>query len=519
MIEKKKHTQVLIIGGGVTGTGVARDLSLRGIHCILVEQKDINAGASGSNHGLLHSGARYVSIDPVTANQCKKENELLSKLAPDFIEKTGGLYVAIAGDDESYISDFPDLCKRADVSCRQMDVQEAKELEPYLSDHLIAAYAVEDATVDPFGLSLANISEALQLGAEVLLYHSVTGFKMRKKKIEAITVLNVKTGLSYEIYADQVICAGGAWTRQIAALAGIKIDMIWSKGTLLVTNDRLTKRVINRLRPASDADIAVPGGTVSILGTTATHIDSLDNYQPLVEETDFIIEEMAPMIPILNSTRYIRAFSGVRPLAIHDGKSIDDRSAGRELELIDHSEHGIENFVTITGGKLTTYRYMSEKTTDLVCNKLSVSASCLTTQKPLVPIRPENLTFPGRSPKVWFHQNQKDDLLLCECEMVSKSMVDSILGETNKLIGLIDLKALGLRSRIGKGACQGSFCSIRLIAYLYDRLSLNSDEGDYLLREFIQERWMGQHPILWGNQLAQAELSEAMLCGLFCLER
>lgn len=518
MPEEKKHTQVLIIGGGVTGAGVARDLSLRGIHCILVEQKDINAGASGSNHGLLHSGARYVSNDPITANQCKKENDLLNKLAPDFIEKTGGLFVAIAGDDESYISDFPDLCKRADVSCRQMDVKEAKEFEPYLSDNLIAAYAVEDATVDPFGLSLANISNALELGAEVFLYHLVTGFKIKNKKIEAVNVLNVKTGLSTDIYADQVICAGGAWTSQIVEMAKTKIDMIWSKGTLLVTNDRLTKRVINRLRPASDADIAVPGGTVSILGTTATRIDSLDNYRPLVEETDYIIEEMVPMLPILNSTRYIRAFSGVRPLVIHNDIS-SDRSTGRELELIDHSDHDIENFVTITGGKLTTYRYMAEKTADLVCNKMSVTASCLTGQKPLAPIRPENLTFPGSSPKVWFYQDKKDDLLLCECEMVSRSMVDSILGETNKLIGLIDLKALGLRSRIGKGPCQGSFCSIRLISYLYDRFSLNGDEGGHLLREFIQERWIGQHPILWGNQLAQAELSEAIHCGLFCLER
>jgi glycerol-3-phosphate dehydrogenase len=93
-------TQVLIIGGGATGTGVARDLALRGVQCILVEKKDINAGASGANHGLLHSGARYVSSDPESARECRDENRLLKQLAPDCIEDTGGLFVAVEGDDE-----------------------------------------------------------------------------------------------------------------------------------------------------------------------------------------------------------------------------------------------------------------------------------------------------------------------------------------------------------------------------------------------------------------------------------
>ena len=91
---------MLIIGGGATGTGVARDLTLRGVQCILVEKKDINAGASGANHGLLHSGARYVSNDIESAQECRDENRLLKQLAPDCVEDTGGLFVAVEGDDE-----------------------------------------------------------------------------------------------------------------------------------------------------------------------------------------------------------------------------------------------------------------------------------------------------------------------------------------------------------------------------------------------------------------------------------
>ena len=117
------QTQVLIIGGGATGTGLARDLAMRGIDCILVEKQDINAGASGGNHGLLHSGARYIASDPASACECKKEGRLLKKLAPHCIEATGGLFVAVAGDDERYVADFPDFCAKAGIDTKPLDLQ------------------------------------------------------------------------------------------------------------------------------------------------------------------------------------------------------------------------------------------------------------------------------------------------------------------------------------------------------------------------------------------------------------
>ncbi len=88
---KNLKAQVLIIGAGITGAGVARDLALRGVHCIVVEEGDINSGASGANHGLLHSGARYVSSDQGSAIECREEGQLLKRLAPHCIEDTGGL--------------------------------------------------------------------------------------------------------------------------------------------------------------------------------------------------------------------------------------------------------------------------------------------------------------------------------------------------------------------------------------------------------------------------------------------
>jgi glycerol-3-phosphate dehydrogenase len=147
-----------------------------------------------------------------------------------------------------------------------------------------------------------------------LLHTGVVGFKKKNGCIQAAILHNPKTGKKIFIEADQVVNAGGAWAGEVAALAGGRIDLLYSKGSLLITHHRIARRVINRLRPSSDADILVPGGTVSILGTTSVKIDALDNIRPTIEEIDYIVEGASAMVPALQTTRYIRAYAGVRPL-------------------------------------------------------------------------------------------------------------------------------------------------------------------------------------------------------------
>jgi glycerol-3-phosphate dehydrogenase len=511
------NTQVLIIGGGATGTGIARDLALRGIQCVLAESRDINAGASGANHGLLHSGGRYVFADQGSAAECRQETELLKKLAPQCIEETGGLFVAVEGDDENYIADFPHLCSQCKIPVKKLDVQEARELEPVLSEKLIAAYMVEDASIDPFKLSLENISQAQELGSILLRFTRAVGFEIRSKKIIATRLQNTITGEEITIEADHVINATGAWAGEVAALAGATIDIIYSKGSLIVIHNRITDRVVNRLRPSASADILVPGGTVSILGTTSIRIDSLDQVYPTVEEVDDMVGEAVKMIPVLETVRYIRAYAGVRPL-VGTRSASDDRSVSRSFALIDHSEDGIDNFTTITGGKLTTYRLMAEKTVDQVCRQLGVTRPCITRTEPLALSQPAKWTQPGLAPKLWLEHHEPDDILLCECEMVSKSAVDAIIDSIREQKGRADLLAIALRSRIGKGACQGTFCGARVSAYMHDREDLEPAQSLTQLKEFLGQRWKGQHPTLWNRQLVQSELLEALHCGFFGLE-
>ncbi len=513
------QTQVLIIGGGATGTGLARDLAMRGIDCILVEKQDINAGASGGNHGLLHSGARYIASDPASARECKAEGRLLKKLAPHCIESTGGLFVAVAGDDEQYVADFPDFCDKAGIDATPLGLQEARELEPALSDRLIAAYAVDDATIDPFKLSLDNIAHAQLLGARLLRYTRVVRFKIHQGRIQTVILRDTTTGLESTVEPGIVVNASGAWAAEVAALAGATIQMVYSKGSLLVTQERVSRRVINRLRPPTDGDILVPGGTVSILGTTSERTASPDAIYPQIHEVDHIIEQGAAMMPILASTRYIRAYCGVRPLISH-GEVGDDRSVSRGFALIDHAEdpRPIHNFITISGGKLTTFRLMAEKTADRVCRHLGIQAPGRTNAELLPNTVDARWTEPGLAPNQWIRKNDPDDVLLCECEMVPQSVVDTIAASIRRQNGRPGMKAIGLRSRIGKGPCQGTFCSLRVAAYLYDRQEFLGDQGLGELRAFLRERWRGQQPLLWDMPLAQAELMEAMHCGLYGLE-
>ena len=511
------ETDVLIIGGGATGTGIARDLSLRGINCILVEQHDLNAGATGANHGLLHSGARYVAKDPEAALECHEEGELLKVLAPQCIEDTGGIFVAVKGDDENYAADFPVVCRKINLPCNEISVSEALEKEPSLSRNTIAAFEVKDATIDPFELSLDNISDAENNGTRLLRYSKVTGFIKDGGKIKAAKIVNTKTGETTLIEASQFVNSAGAWADIIADMAGAEISMLYSKGSLLVTSSRINKRVINRLRQAGDADILVPGGTVSIIGTTSLEIDRLDDISPTAAEVDQIIKEGSVMVPELDSIRYIRAYAGVRPLVWSEGES-GGRNISRNYTLLNHEDSGLENFITITGGKLTTFRLMAEKTSDLIASRLKNDSPCLTNVNPLPPSNQGKWTEPGKSSREWMHSKGPKETLLCECEMVSTSMVDNIVSEILHEGKIPDLKEIGLRSRVGKGPCQGAFCSFRVSSHLYDTGIFKGSSGADEIKDFINERWKGFKPLIRDNELIQTDLQEAFLCGFLGIE-
>jgi glycerol-3-phosphate dehydrogenase len=517
---KTFDTEVLIIGGGATGAGVMRDLALRGIHCLLIDRRDLNAGASGGNHGLLHSGGRYVSSDTETASECRREGELLKRLAPQCIDDCGGLFVAVEGDDPAFAARFPDACAAAGIPCEPLTPDVARAREPALPDTLIAAYAVPDATIDPFRLVLENVAHARSLNASAYLPHTaIEGFEIAADRIVAAQARDLKSGEEVRITARQVVNAGGAWAGKIAEMAGCEdVKLVASKGTLIISNTRIAKGVINRLRPPGDGDILVPGGTVSILGTSSVTVHDPDELAPTIEEVDRILDEGTVMLPVLAETRFVRAFAGVRPLLMARGAEADGRKASRGFTLYDHLDEGLENFATIAGGKLTTFRLMAEKTADLVAARLGNTAPCLTETEPLPSGPGLGWTEPGASARDWHRRADPTDTILCECEMVARSTVDEIVASAPGAEDHMSLKAIAQRSRIGKGACQGAFCAMRVTSHLYDVGVYDSADGLGEMRAFIAERYRGVRPVLWGAQMPQTELAEILHVGLAGLD-
>ena len=458
--------------------------------------------------------ARYVAGDAGAAVECRTEGDILKRVAAQTIQDTGGYFVAVQGDDEGYIAEFPSYCERSGIKARAVDLAVARATEPALSERTIAVFEVPDAAIDPFRLSLESMAQARSLGARLLRRTRVVGFEREGRRIGAVRVQPLAGGPELRIEAAQVVNAAGAWAREVALLAGASIAMTYSKGTLLVTHTRLASRVINRLRRPGNGDIMMPGGTVSIVGTTSMQVDTLEDIRASTAEADLIIAEAAPMLPALASARFIRAYAGVRPLLGSAGAA-DSRTVSRGFALFDHEEHGLDNFATLTGGKLTTCRLMAERAADLVCRRLGVTRPCVTATTLLPQATESAWTEPGHSAREWVRCHKPDDTLLCECEMVSGSAVDAIYAALRAAGDKPTLTDIGLRSRVGKGACQGAFCGLRTAAHLYQTGDFQAQRGLAEIADFFSERWRGQQPVLWGEQLAQAELAEALHCGLF----
>jgi glycerol-3-phosphate dehydrogenase len=507
----KLQTEVLIVGGGATGVGISRDLSLRGIPSILIEKGDFASGASGRNHGLLHSGGRYAVSDPEAARECFAENRILRRIAPHCLEETDGLFVSLPEDGFDFRNQFLRACEETGIPTTLLSQDEALELEPELNPDLLGAVKVPDGAIDPFILILENARDAEKHGATFFLHTEVISILMDGNRIRGVHAKDLIHGEEYSIGASYLINATGAWANQFLKLADLHVSMTLSKGAMAITNQRLNQRVINRCRRPSDGDIIVPSDTVSILGTTSVRSEKAENFEVTFQEVSLLVRETSKMIPAIRSARFIRAYAGFRPLFQSEGKE-DDRAISRGFALIDHGERdGLQNLVTVTGGKLTTYRLMAEKTSDLICRKMGITASCSTHLRPLPEVS-KPFQLKDRLKKIGQSHSVGRAEILCDCEVIEREEVEEALKQRK----MEDLQDILHRTRLAKGTCQGGFCVYRLLGVLHD-LRIAEGDSSQRLKGFLEERWRGIRPVLWGASVKQEELIESIYKGLFNL--
>ncbi len=498
-METNKHNEfdVIIIGGGATGAGTARDCSLRGLKVLLVERKDIATGATGRNHGLLHSGARYAVTDTESASECIRENKILKRIAKGCVERTEGLFITLPEDDLAYQAKFVEACGKAGIKAKVIDPKEAIAMEPSVNPALIGAVVVPDGAVDPFKLTAANMTDAKIHGARVLTYSEVIEVIKDGNTVKGVKIKNWKTGEVDTFYAPVTVNAGGIWGQGIAEMAGASIRMFPAKGSLLIFGHRVNNIVINRCRKPANADILVPGETISLIGTTSDRVplDEVDKIRVTPEEVKILLEEGQKLAPELARTRIIRAYCGVRPLVAADNDP-SGRNISRGIVLFDHEERdGIAGFITITGGKLMTYRLMAEWATDLVCRKLGVHRPCVTASRRLPGSDTEKREAAGMS--------DKDESLICECEKVTLRKAEDAI-DNLQATNMVDLRR---RTRLGMGTCQGELCACRG-AGLLARKKENPSRAKEDLKVFMNERWKGIYPICWGESLRENEYTQ-----------
>ena len=500
---RKIETEILVIGGGATGTGTIRDLAMRGYKAILVEKRDFSHGTTGRYHGLLHSGGRYVVKDPLAAAECIAENQILRRILPHCIEDTGGYFVLTPWDDPNYVPAFLEGCWRAGIPVNEIAIKQMLRAEPLLNTAILRCFHVPDAAADSFLATEANVASARAYGAQVFNYLEVQELKRVGNRVVGVRCYDLVKDEAVEIDADLVVNAAGAWAGKIAGTAGIHIQIIPGKGTMVAINHRVLNTVVNRCKMPANGDIIVPIHTVAIIGTTDEPVADPENLLIEPWEVSLMLEEGEKLIPGLKNMRMLRAWAGVRPL-YNETKPSTTREISRAYVLLDHEERdGLSGLITITSGKWTTYRLMAEATVDLVGKKLGVQRSCRTHSEAL----------PGAEKGYYHHlgarlaQIEKDaafNTLVCECELATQAdIITAIVDKEAKTLDDIRRDA-----RLGMGPCQGGFCTYRSAGILQAIRHPPVDEINLALRDFLQERWKGLLSILWGQQLRQERLDE-----------
>ena len=519
---------VIVIGGGITGAGTARDCAMRGLKVLLVERHDFSTGATGRNHGLLHSGARYAVTDHESATECIKENMILRKIARHCVEETEGLFITLPEDDLNFQSTFVQKCNDAGISAEVIDPKLARIMEPAVNPGLIGAVKVPDASVDPFRLTMANVLDAKLHGADALVYHEVVDVLVEQNRVVGVKLRNNHNGETFNVYSKITINAAGIWGTLVAQMAGVKINMFPAKGSLLIFGHRVNNMVINRCRKPANADILVPDDAVCVIGTTSDRvpIETCDDMRVTPEEVELLLAEGMKLAPSLGTTRILRAYAGVRPLVASDDDPTG-RSISRGIVALDHEKRdGLAGLLTITGGKMMTYRLMAEEVANLACEKLGVTKRCETAITPLPgsePIEKEKKYSFSQKASQGRHGTLNSDVkrgdvtsdaLVCECEGVSVGEVRYAVTKLH-VHNLINLRR---RTRVGMGTCQGELCACRAAGVMCD-----DDEGAQRaindLSGFMNERWKGMQPVAWGDNLAEAQLTAQIYQGMLGVDK
>ena len=386
---------VLVIGGGITGAGVARDAAMRGLTVALVEARDFASGTSSRSSKMIHGGLRYLPQgDIALVREAASERKIVEAIAPHLARETPFVMPARTSATITKLrAGLWTFEKLGGVpKSRKHEVWSQAELmarEPAVAaEGLVGAVVYPEYLTDDARLTLANVRSAAAHGARVLNYACVEAMIMNNGRAVGLVVRDALGGSARtaRVTGRAVINAAGPWVDALRALEsdGAPPRLKLTKGVHLVVPR--AKLPVDRtiIIPAADrrSVFAVPKGETTYIGTTDTFYPALDLWPTITgEDVDYLLAATTKAFatPPLTHADLVSAWSGVRPLVAEEGKSASEISRRDELWT------GPGGVLSIAGGKLTAYRRMAERVVDLVEETLGRKLGpCRTASEPLV---------------------------------------------------------------------------------------------------------------------------------------
>ena len=370
---------LVVIGGGITGGGIALDAASRGLKVALVEKNDFASGTSSKSTKLIHGGLRYLKqFDFWLVKEVGSERAIVHKLAPHLVIPEKMLLPLI--ENGSYgkwltsigLKVYDILAQVSGEDKRQMlEKKEALKLEPLLPKKILngAGYYAEYRT-DDARLTIENIKTSLQFGATALNYALVKDFEYTNDIISGVHIKDEVSGKDFTIKTKHVISAAGPWVDEIRTVnkskKGKRLHL--TKGVHLVfPYEKLpVKQSVYFDIPDGRMMFAIPRGKVTYVGTTDTDF-VLDKNKVRTDITDamYLLAAVNNMFPkiTLEMEDIISSWAGLRPLIHEEGKSASELSRKDEIFTSD------TGLISIAGGKLTGYRKMAERVVDIIAEK------------------------------------------------------------------------------------------------------------------------------------------------------
>ncbi len=372
----------VVIGGGMAGAGVARDLALRGASVALFEKGDFASGTSSKSSKLIHGGLRYLELfDFKLVRESLREKKTLERLAPHLVRPLPFLVPVYRGSKRGLITVrigmwLYDLLTpgRERERFRVLRPLDALTLEPSIQadDLRGAGYYFDDLLLFPERLCLENALSAARHGARVHNYCEVEAVTRGAGGIDGVRVRDLLTGRVHTVRASVVVNCAGPWVDRLRELAGVsdagRRVLRTTKGIHCML-PRMTERAVY-LSTADDRMIfVIPWREFSMVGTTDTDFDGdLDRLSATREEVEYLLDAVRPALPDprVAFDQVIYTYAGVRPLAFEEGARASKVS--RDHKVVVEGPEG--RFLSITGTKLTCFRSLAEQVGDHVMRAL-----------------------------------------------------------------------------------------------------------------------------------------------------